>query len=58
MEITIGIAVVIAIICLVLGALVGYLFSHGKTASLQAMFDMLSVENERLKGEKEQIKQE
>ena len=41
-----------------LGALVGYLFSHGKTASLQAMFDMLSVENERLKGEKEQIKQE
>lgn len=58
MEITIGIAVVIAIICLALGALVGYLFSHGKTASLQAMFDMLSVENERLKGEKEQIKQE
>ncbi len=58
MEITIGFAVVIAIICLVLGALVGYLFSHGKTASLQAMFDMLSVENERLKGEKEQIKQE
>lgn len=58
MEITIGFAVVIAIICLALGALVGYLFSHGKTASLQAMFDMLSVENERLKGEKEQIKQE
>lgn len=58
LEITIGFAVVIAIICLVLGALVGYLFSHGKTASLQAMFDMLSVENERLKGEKEQIKQE
>ncbi len=58
MEITIGFAVVIAITCLALGALVGYLFSHGKTASLQAMFDMLSVENERLKGEKEQIKQE
>lgn len=56
MEIWIGLF--IAIVCLAVGALVGYLVAHGKSASLQAMFDMLSVENERLKGEKEQMKQE
>ena len=50
--------IIIAILCLAVGALVGYLFSHGKTASLQAMFDMLSAENERLKSEKEQMKLE
>ena len=50
--------IAIAIICLVVGALVGYLVAHGKVASLQAMFDMLTAENERLKSEKEQMKQE
>ena len=50
--------IIIAVGCLAVGALVGYLFSHGKTASLQAMFDMLSAENERLNNEKNQQKSE
>ncbi len=50
--------IIIAVGCLAVGTLLGYLFAHGKTASLQAMFDMLSDENERLQAEKEQMKQE
>ncbi len=55
---TTGTVIVIAIICLTVGALVGYLVAHSKAASLQARFDMLSADNVRLNAEKQQQKEE
>lgn len=50
--------ILIAIVCLGVGGLVGYLISQGKVSSLQAKFDMVQADNERLAGEKEVQKQE
>lgn len=52
------IEIIIAVVCVGVGTLIGYLLSHGKVASLQARFDMMQADNDRLVGEKEELKQE
>jgi len=42
---------IIAIVCLALGLIIGYLVAHNKSAGLQARLDMLQTENARLVSE-------